>query len=117
MLANLPGFLLVLASITNQLTWEIPGVDVRLAVQPGGAIVGTPLVTDSGIYFDTEDGSLVSVNADGTIRWNQPFEGNSLHAGPVLAGDFILISTSNPENILVAIDSNGVQKWSYSLDQ
>jgi hypothetical protein len=43
-LANLPGFLLVLASVTTQLTWEIPGVDVRLAVQPGGAIVVTEII-------------------------------------------------------------------------
>lgn len=84
-------------------------------LQPDGAIVGKPLITEDGIYFTTEEGSLVAVNSEGAIRWNQPFETN-LHAGPVTAGDLILVATSNPENLLIAVDSNGVQKWSYGLE-
>lgn len=82
-------------------------------IQPGGAIVGTPLITDNGIYFTTEDGSLIAVTPEGTIRFNQPFE-TSLHAGPVTAGDTILVTTSDPEKLLIALDQNGVQKWSFS---
>jgi len=85
-------------------------------IQPGSAIVGTPLVTAEGIFFTTEEGSLVSVNPEGTIRWNQPFEDN-LHAGPVTAGDSLLVTSSNPENLLIAVDSNGVQKWSFGLEK
>jgi outer membrane protein assembly factor BamB len=89
---------------------------VRWQIQPGGAIVGTPLVTPDGIYFTTEDGSLVCVNPEGTIRWNQPLA-DSLHAGPVAAGDDILVATSNPENLLIAVDSNGIKKWSFGLEK
>ena len=86
--------------------------DLLWQIQPDGAIVGTPLVTEDAIYFTTEDGSLVSVTPDGAIRWNQPLE-TSLHAGPVGAGDTILVTTSNPENLLIAVDNNGVRKWSF----
>jgi len=85
-------------------------------IQLVGAIVGTPLVTKDGIYFTTEDGSLVSVNSSGAIRWNQPLD-TSLHAGPVAAGETILIATSNPESLLIAVDPSGVQIWSFNLDQ
>ena len=89
---------------------------VRWQIQPDGAIVGTPLITPDGIYFTTEEGSLVCVNPEGTIRWNQSFD-TSLHAGPVAAGDTILIATSNPENLLIAVDLNGVRKWSFGLEK
>jgi outer membrane protein assembly factor BamB len=85
-------------------------------IQPGGAIVGTPLITPEGIFFTTESGSLVAVNAEGTIRWNQPYE-TSLHTGPVSAGNSILIATSNPESLLIAVDPSGVQKWVFALEK
>lgn len=90
--------------------------DVKWQIQRDGAIAGTPLVTPEGIYFTTETGSLVCVNPDGTIRWDQALE-TSLHAHPVVAGDTILIATSNPENLLIAVDKNGVRKWSFTLEK
>jgi len=87
-------------------------------IQPeaDSAIVGTPLLAEDGIYFANETGSLVSVNYEGAIRWNQPLE-TSLHTGPILAGDTLLIATSNPEKLLIAVDPNGVQKWFFGLGE
>jgi len=102
---DLDGKFYAVDRLTGQSQWQI---------QPGSAIVGTPLVTNEGIFFTTEEGSLVSVNPEGAIRWNQPFEDN-LHAGPVAAGETILVTSSNPENLLIAVDANGVQKWSFGL--
>ncbi len=89
---------------------------VNWKIQPDGSIVGTPLVTEDGIYFTTEEGSLVSVTPTGAIRWNQSFD-ESLHAGPVAAGDLILVASSQPEKLLVALDSNGAQKWSFGIEK
>ncbi len=85
-------------------------------VQPGGAIVGTPLITADGIYFTTEDGSLVSVTPEGAIQFNQNF-GSPLYTAPVAAGEMILISASNPEQLLIAVGSNGVQRWVFSPEK
>jgi outer membrane protein assembly factor BamB len=89
----------------------------RWQIQPeaGSSIVGTPLITDDGIYFTNETGSLVAVSPEGAIRWNQPL-GTNLHSGPVQAGETILVATSNPETLLIAVDSNGVQRWSLSFE-
>jgi eukaryotic-like serine/threonine-protein kinase len=104
---DLDGKFYALDRTTGQSQWQI---------QPGSAIVGTPLVTAEGIFFTTEEGSLVAVNPEGVIRWNQPFEDN-MHAGPVTTGESILVTTSNPENLLIAVDTNGVQKWSFGLEK
>jgi len=92
---------------TGQVQWQY---------QSDGSIVGKPLVNEDGIYFTTETGSLVSLTPDGAIRWNPTFE-TSLHAGPVASGDLILITTSDPENLIISVDANGVQKWSFGLEQ
>jgi outer membrane protein assembly factor BamB len=84
----------------------------RWQIQPGGSIVGRPLITEEGIYFTTEDGSLISTDSDGAIRWNQSFEGN-MYAGPVKNGDLILVPTTELDALLIAFDSNGVQRWSF----
>jgi len=82
-------------------------------IQPGNAIVDTPLVTDEAIYLTAENGLLISVTPEGVNRWQKEFEGNT-YTGPVAAGELILVSTSQPEALLMAFDSNGVQKWTFS---
>ena len=84
--------------------------------QPESPIVGRPLIRDDGVYFTTEDGTVFSLNLEGTIRWSLPFDSN-LQAGPVDAGDQIIVATSNPELLLISIDPSGVQKWTYSLEK
>ncbi len=81
-------------------------------IQPGSAIVDTPLVTEEAIYLTTESGRLLSVSPEGVNRWQKDFEGNT-YTGPLAAGDLILVSTTQPEALLVAFDSNGVQKWAF----
>lgn len=82
-------------------------------IQGGSSIVGAPLVTEDAIYLTAENGLLISLTPEGVNRWQTEFEGNT-YAGPVAAGDLILVSTSKPEALLVAFDTEGVQKWIFS---
>lgn len=81
-------------------------------IQPGGAIVDAPLVTEEAVYFATEEGLLISVSPEGVINWQEPFEGNT-YSSPISANNFLLISTTDPGALLVAMDPNGVQKWTF----
>lgn len=101
---DLSGTLHALNRQSGELLWEI---------QPSDSIVGTPLVTENAIYITAEEGLLVSVNPEGTIRWRHEFEGNT-HAGPVTANGLILVATSESDSLLVALDSNGNQKWAFA---
>jgi outer membrane protein assembly factor BamB len=84
--------------------------------QPGSAVVGSPLIRDDGIYFTTESGTVFALNFEGTVRWSLPFD-TSMQAGPIDAGDQIIIGTSSPETLLISIDPSGVQRWSFSLEK
>ncbi len=100
---DLSGTFFSLDPVSGAQNWQI---------QPGGAIVDTPLVTDEAIYFAAEEGLLISVSSEGVINWQQPFDGNT-YSSPILANNFLLISTTDPASLLVALDPNGVQKWTY----
>jgi eukaryotic-like serine/threonine-protein kinase len=100
---DLSGTFFALDPVTGLQRWNI---------QPGGAIVDTPLVTEDAVYMTAEEGLLVSVTPDGVINWQQTFEGNT-YSSPILANDILLIATTQPDALVVALDTNGVQKWSF----
>ena len=79
----------------------------------GSDIVGTPLLTEDGLYFTTQDGTFYAVTREGATRWTKEFE-QPLHAGPVAAGDLILIATDKGDLTLYAFDANGAQQWQFT---
>ena len=83
------------------------------SVQTGSDIVGTPLLTEDGIYFTNEAGALYALTHKGATRWTKNFEA-TLHAGPIAAGDLILVATDEKGLVLYAIDSEGAQKWQFT---
>ncbi len=85
-------------------------------IQTTSSIVGKPLVADGTIYFTNEEGSITAIDSNGSTRWSQPIEG-STHAGPIAAGELILVATSSPETLLVAYNANGTQKWHFGEAQ
>lgn len=88
----------------NTITWSL---------QPDGPITSSPLVTESDIYFTTEAGTVYAVDREGKPLWNQTIKG-TIYSSPVLAGDVILITPQGGDNLLVALNLNGSQKWSYT---
>ena len=83
------------------------------SVQTGSDIVGMPLLTEDGIYFTNEAGTLYALTREGTTRWTQKFDA-TLHTGPISAGDLILVATDEEGLVLYAIDSEGLQRWQFS---
>ena len=91
---------------------DLQSGEVLWQIQPGGGIYAKPLVQNEMIYFSTDTSSLVVISRDGVIQRNQPIEGK-LYAGPVGAGDKILLAPSEAEYFLVALSESGVQVWGY----
>ncbi len=101
---DLSGTLYAINRESGALVWKL---------QPGGSIVDSPLITEDGIYITAEEGLLVAVSFDGSIRWQQNIEGNT-YTAPFAAGDIILVATTQPEALLIALDANGLQKWTFA---
>lgn len=75
------------------------------------AIVDKPLVLGDTVYFTSENGSLYAVDAaNGNPRWSKEV-GGKLFAGPKVAGETILVAPMGIDELLVAFDLSGNQKW------
>jgi outer membrane protein assembly factor BamB len=91
---------------TGTIAWKIqPDPDNE------SAIVEKPLVIEDTVYFTSENGFIYAVDAaNGNPRWSKDV-GGKLYAGPVSAVEIILVAPLNADELLVAFDPNGVQKW------
>jgi outer membrane protein assembly factor BamB len=103
---DLSGTLYAVNASDGTLRWKI---QPETATKRG--IAGAPLVLGDTLYFVSESGNLFAVALDGgTPRWNKTFKGK-LYSGPFAAGDTILIAPVGSEELLIALDTNGNQKW------
>ena len=88
-----------------------------------GAIVGTPAVTPTGVYFTTEAGTVYGLDRDGAVILQKNLDTDKskakIYAGPVVVGEgvapsgLILVSPEGLDYLLVALQPDGAQKWAF----
>jgi outer membrane protein assembly factor BamB len=100
---DLGGVFYSLDARTGAIIWE---------TQPDGPVTATPYVQDGTIYFATENGDLQALTLDGTRQWSQSI-GGRLFANPEPANDLILISPIDIDTLVVGLNLNGTQRWSF----
>jgi outer membrane protein assembly factor BamB len=78
--------------------------------QTGGAIWGTPSVSDGTVYFGSDDGSLYAVDAHaGSLLWKFTTQG-IVRSQPAVASGLIYVASD--DGFLYAIDARrGIQVW------
>jgi eukaryotic-like serine/threonine-protein kinase len=78
-----------------------------------GAIVGSGVVFEDQIIFVTENGRVEAFGPGGESRWNRSFNGK-LYSSPVVTGNRLFIGVVQGDNLLVALDSNGSELWTFT---
>jgi outer membrane protein assembly factor BamB len=73
-------------------------------------ITGTGAVYADGLVFATENGSVVGISAKGEKLFTKTLTG-TINGSPVVAGDKIIVATTGVDNLLVAFDFKGNDKW------
>jgi outer membrane protein assembly factor BamB len=77
------------------------------------AICDTPAVTDQGIFFGTREGSIYSLNLDGTMRWK------SVIAGPAFSSPLVArvnLAGANPGTPRYAVFFASNRGFIYAFD-
>lgn len=77
----------------------------------GARSKSSPVVSSNIIFFGTDAGSLVAVNADGKLRWKSG-AGSAVEAPPLVSGDNIIYSSSDG-TVRSALKESGRIIWSY----
>jgi outer membrane protein assembly factor BamB len=82
-------------------------------IQPQNSIVDKPVLLQDKIYLTTEGDSLFIISADGTII-NSRVIGGLIYASPLITGDTILVAPTNFDSLLVALNLEANQKWTFT---
>jgi outer membrane protein assembly factor BamB len=101
---DLSGYLYALNTSDGTTLWRI---------QPQNAIVDTPVILGDKLYFTTEADTVYGVSTGGDILTSKVI-GGLIYSAPVIVGDTILVAPTNFDALLVALNLDGNQKWTFT---
>lgn len=78
-----------------------------------GEIVGSPLVIEQDIYIATEEGILFKLDTEGKVQWSQVI-GGMIYTSPKAVGDLILVAPIQSDELLIAVNQDGVRQWAFT---
>jgi len=100
---DLNGYIYSIDAATGVQNWR---------VQPGGPIIGSPLLANEQLIFSSENETMFFISLDGNVL-DSRVVGGTLYATPLAAGDLILIAPIDGEFLLAALTTTGAQQWTY----
>lgn len=103
---DLNGYFYAVDADNGSQVWQLP------PEQLDGEIVGSPLVIEDSIYITSEDGILFKLDTAGRIQWSQTI-GGKIYTSPKAANDLILVAPIQIDELLVAVNQDGVRQWSF----
>ncbi|MEW6718619.1 MAG: PQQ-binding-like beta-propeller repeat protein [Chloroflexota bacterium] len=101
---DLSGRLYALNRSSGEIVWT---------VETDGTMTGAPLVTGESIIVGTENGSLFAYDHNGQPLWKQSI-GGKLYTTPNFNNDLVLVTPMDGDALLVALNLNGLTRWSFS---
>ena len=105
---DLSGSLFALDAATGSEKWKFAATDVQ---KP--AISGTPAILGDTLYYVTEGGSIFALDwSNGGQKWSKQFDAN-FYPGPMIVDDTIYLASMGGDELVIALDANGNQKWEF----
>ncbi len=91
----------------------LSGSDPAWTQDLSGAIIGSPAINGGNVVIGTEAGSVYIISTDGKSSRPIAISGK-IYASPVVAGDLTLVAPTEGNATVVALDSTGAIKWSFT---
>ena len=105
------GNVFALEANNGQIKWQIQPD----ASSPDRAVISTPIVVGETLYFASQAGLLYAIDkTNGEDIWGGPKTiGGKIYSDLKLANDMILITPNDFDSLLLAVDLQGKNLWSY----
>jgi YVTN family beta-propeller protein len=104
--ADVSGNVYSLDLATDRQNWG------EIIPDPEGPITPSPLVVGERIIVVTESGTVFALLRDGVVDWDEPLEGK-LYTQVVNSGELLLIAPFQGDGLLVALDLEGREDWTF----
>ena len=104
-LSDLNGQIYALSVDKGEILWQH---------KVNGSVIGSPIFTPKGLVVGDEKGNLTALELNGNSLWSKTFNGK-LYTSPVYQSSYILVTiTGSSDNLVVALDVDGNQKWAFN---
>ena len=106
---DLTGTVYSMKSSDGSINWQVvPDPSDRKK-----AITEKLLLYQDVLYFGNENGVFYSMNpSSGTVNWSKPFDAK-IFTTPVATDDLVIMALMGKESLLVAMNLDGTQKWTF----
>lgn len=106
---DLTGTVYSLKASDGSINWQVvPDTSDRKK-----AITEKLLLYQDTLYFGNENGVFYSMNPEnGTVNWSKPFDAK-IFSTPVATDDLVIMALMGKESLLVAVDIDGTQRWTF----
>lgn len=84
------------------------------SVQTDSAILGAGGLLENGIAFGNENGEIILIGFGGEKLWTRTIDGK-IYANIQVSGTRMIVSATQGEKPLVALDVNGNENWYFSV--
>lgn len=105
----------------NFYSFDTTNSTLNWSIQPDGAITAAAILQNDHLLLATESGNLYAIGKDGKTLWfvevRDAKANGKIYTTPVTAGDLILVAPLGTEFYLAALDSNGRQVWTFTLEK
>ena len=101
---DMNGFIYAISSDGNNILWKL---------EAGNPVISGPALLDDDILFALENGDLLLISKNGERQWTRSLAG-SVQTDPIVTEDTVIVSMTSPEKLIVALDKNGNERWSFT---
>lgn len=98
---DLGGTIYCINSQNGKMVWKLDAE---------GVITASGAAYPDGIVFSTESGSVLGISPKGEKLFTKTLTGK-INGSPVVGADRIIVATTEADNLLVAFDFKGIDKW------
>ncbi len=83
-------------------------------IETESSILGAGVLLENGVAFGNEAGELIVIGFNGERLWTRTFDGN-LYSNIQKNGENLLLTLTQGEKPLIAVDLNGNEIWNFSV--
>lgn len=106
---------------TTDLSGEVTALNLKDGTErwkfpTNSPITASPLLLEDQLIIGNEAGDVFAIDYQGNQVWKQTFDGKIL-ATATRANGMIVIPILSKDNLLIVLDTNGVQQWTYTFEK
>ncbi len=85
------------------------------AIDLAGPVTASATSFKDGLIYVMETGDIQALTMDGKKSWSHKINNGKLYSTPAVVGDYLVVPVTQGDSLMVALDANGNEVWSFVM--